>query len=42
VAADDRVLDHLGAEELIIDVTLPTHFQVKTVVGQNQNKLLLM
>jgi hypothetical protein len=25
VAADDRVLDHLGAEKLVVDVALPTH-----------------
>jgi hypothetical protein len=25
VAADNGVLDHLGAEKLIVDVTLPAH-----------------
>jgi hypothetical protein len=25
VAADDRVLDHLGAQELVVHIALPTH-----------------
>jgi hypothetical protein len=40
VAADDGVLDHLGAEKLIVDVTLPAHGQLLlSTVGSRINKI---
>ena len=31
MAADDGVLDHLGAQKLVVDVALPTHDAVELV-----------
>ena len=37
MAADNGVLDHLGAEKLIVDVALPTHGERTVAAVEDEN-----
>lgn len=36
VAANDGVLDHLGAQKLVVDVALPTHLDLDNVAAEEE------